>query len=101
MEILAINYLNVGMDSKQIVSLRLATSTSIRISSQFSRQRANLVPTPVTSIRYADQKGSATVLSSVQSAGVTPEVNLRQGSTQARESTLALKPRVDVTRNPK
>ena len=41
----------------------------------------------------------------LQSAGVTPEVNLRN-SMQARKhasekSTLALKPRADVTRNPK
>ena len=53
-----------------------------------------------------DQKGSVAMLISIQSAGVAPEVNLRnplcrRGSTEARESTLALKPRADVTRSPK
>ena len=33
--------------------------------------------------RYVDQKGSAAMLTSIQSAGVTPEVNL--GITQARK----------------
>ena len=52
--------------------------------------------------KYEDQKDLAAILSSIQSAGVTPEVNLRN-SVQARmcaseKSTLALKPRVDVTR---
>ena len=52
--------------------------------------------------KYVDQKGSAAMLTSIQSAGVTPEVNLR--ITQARKhafkgSTLALKPRADVTRS--
>ena len=50
--------------------------------------------------KYLDRKGWSTMLTSVQSAGVTPEVNLR--ITQARKhtsegSTLALKPRADVT----
>ena len=45
------------------------------------------------------------MLTSIQSAGVAPEVNLRT-SVQARKrasekSTLALKPRADVTRSPK
>ena len=44
------------------------------------------------------------MLTSIESAGVAPEVNLR--ITQARKHakkgfTLALKPRVDVTRTPK
>ena len=47
----------------------------------------------------------AVMLTSIQSAGVTPEVNLRN-SAQARKhasekSTLLLKPRADVTRSPK
>ena len=51
-----------------------------------------------------DRKGLAAMLTSKQSAGVAPEVNLR--ITQVREhtkkgSTLALKPREDVTRSPK
>ena len=45
------------------------------------------------------------MLTSIQSAGVTPEVNLRN-STQARKHasekpTLALKPRADISRSPK
>ena len=45
------------------------------------------------------------MLTSIQSAGVSPEVNLRN-STQTRKRTsekftLALKPRADVTRSPK
>ena len=45
------------------------------------------------------------MLTSIQSTGVAPEVNLRT-STQARKhasekSTLALKPRVDITSSPK
>ena len=55
--------------------------------------------------RYVDQKGSAAKLTSVHSAGVAPEVNVRK-SVEARKhasekSTLALKPRADVTRGPK
>ena len=51
-----------------------------------------------------DQEGSAAMLTSKQSAGVAQEVNLR--ITQARKymqkgSTLALKPRTDVTRRSK
>ena len=45
------------------------------------------------------------MLTSIRSAGVTPELNLRK-SAQARKhlsekSTLALKPRADMTRSPK
>ena len=55
--------------------------------------------------RCVDQKGLAAMLTSIQSAGVTPEVNLRN-STQTRKcaskkSTLALKPTADVTTSPK
>ena len=51
--------------------------------------------------RCVDQKGLATMLTSIESAGITPEVNLRN-SMQARKhasenSTLALKPRADIT----
>ena len=51
------------------------------------------------------RKGLAAMLTAIQSAGVTPEVNLRN-SVQARKcasekSTLALKPGADVTRSPK
>ena len=52
--------------------------------------------------RYVDQKGSAAMLTSIQSAGVIPEVNLRM--TQARKHAkgiLALKPGTDITRSPK
>ena len=42
---------------------------------------------------------SAAMLTSVQSGGVRPEVNLRQKSMQG--STLVLKPRVHITRSPK
>ena len=48
------------------------------------------------------------MLAAKWSASVAPEVNLRkllctvvQQSMQARESTLALKPREDITRSPK
>ena len=40
------------------------------------------------------------MLTPIQSAGVAPEVNLRQESMQ-KGSTLALKPRADITRSPK
>ena len=54
--------------------------------------------------KYVDRKGSAAILTSIQSAGVAPEVKLR--ITQVRKhtsegSTLALKPRADITRSPK
>ena len=54
--------------------------------------------------KYMDWKGTAAMLTSTQSVGVAPEVNLRiiQARTHAQKgSTLALKPRADVTRNPK
>ena len=55
------------------------------------------IPIPVC--RYMDQKGSAAMLTSLQSTGVTPEVNLR--ITQARKHAKALKLRADITRSPK
>ena len=54
--------------------------------------------------KYVGQSGSAAMLAVKRSAGVTPEVNLRnsmQARKHASESTLALKPRADVTRSPK
>ena len=47
--------------------------------------------------RYMDRKDLAAMLTSIQSAGVTSEVNLRIAQTRkhARGSTLALKPRAD------
>ena len=55
--------------------------------------------------KYVDQKGLPAMLTSIMSAGVAPEVNLRnsiQASKHASEkSTLGLKPRADVTKNPK
>ena len=54
--------------------------------------------------KWCHQSGSAAMLAIKRLTGVTPEVNLRN-STQARKhaskSTLALKPRADVTRSPK
>ena len=50
------------------------------------------------------QSGLAAMLAVKRSAGVAPEVNLRnsaQARKNASESTLALKPRADVTRSPK
>ena len=53
--------------------------------------------------KYTDWKGSAAMLASLQSAGVTPEVNLR--ITQVRKQAIGihpgLKPRADVTTNQK
>ena len=51
-------------------------------------------------------KGLAVMLTSIQSAGVTPEVVNLINSMQTRKcgsenSTLALKPRADITRSPK
>ena len=53
--------------------------------------------------KYVDQKGSAAMLTFIQSAGVTSEVNLSitQGESMQKGSTLALKPRADITRSPK
>ena len=52
-----------------------------------------------------DQKGSAAMLTTIQSAGVAPEVNLRNplcaGDKACKRFTLALKPRGDITRSPK
>ena len=51
---------------------------------------------------YVDQKGLA-AMTSIQLAGVAPEVNLRttQVKKHTKGSTLALKPRSDVNRSPK
>ena len=53
--------------------------------------------------KFVDQKGSAAMLTSIQSVFITPEVNLRITKVRkdAKSSTLALKPRADVTRSPK
>ena len=53
--------------------------------------------------KNVDQKGLASMLTSIQSVGFTPEVNLKitQVRKHAEGSTLALKPRADVTRSPK
>ena len=54
--------------------------------------------------KYVGQSGLAAMLAVKRSAGVAPEVNLRnsaQARKHASESTLALKPRADVTRSPK
>ena len=52
--------------------------------------------------KYMDWKGSATMLTSIQSAGVAPEMNLRiTGKKALKGSTLALKPRADFNRSPK
>ena len=52
-----------------------------------------------------DQKDSAVMLTSIQSAGVTPEVNLRikhaDEKAHKKGSTQALKPRADIIRSPK
>ena len=53
--------------------------------------------------RYVDQKGWAAMLTSIQSAGVTPEVNLR--ITQGRKHIKGIYPgfetSADVTKSPK
>ena len=54
--------------------------------------------------KYMDENGSAAMLATKRSAGVIPEVNLMSplcAGDEARRSTLALKPREDVTRSPK
>ena len=54
--------------------------------------------------KYVGQIGLAAMLAVKRLAGVAPEVNLRnsvQARKHASESTLALKPRADVTRSPK
>ena len=55
--------------------------------------------------KYMDQKGSAAMLAAKRFAGVPPEVNLRNplhagNKAASKGSTLALKPRADVTRIP-
>ena len=55
---------------------------------------------------YVDRNGLAVILAAKRSAGVTPEVdlgNLLHAGNKAceRESTMALKPRADITRSPK
>ena len=53
------------------------------------------------------ERGSAALLIAKNSAGVTPDVNLRNplhagdGSMKVRESSLALKLRADFTKSPK
>ena len=52
--------------------------------------------------KYVGQSGSAAMLAVKRSTGVAPEVNLRnsmQARKHASESTLALKPRADITRS--
>ena len=57
--------------------------------------------------RNVDQKGSAAMLTSIHSAGVAPEVNLRNPLSAGEVAhkwgnpALALKPRADITRSPK
>ena len=55
--------------------------------------------------KYVDQKGLVAILAMKLSAGVAPEVNrgihcVHVRKHTSKESTLALKPRVDVTRSP-
>ena len=52
-----------------------------------------------TSASTVDQKGLAAMLTSTQSAGVTPEMNLR--ITQARKHAKMDPSRADITRSPK
>ena len=53
--------------------------------------------------KYMDWKGLAAMLTSIQSAGVAPEVNLRipQARKYVKGSILALKSRAAVTKSPK
>ena len=53
--------------------------------------------------KYVGQKGSAAMLTSIQSVGVAPEVNLRitEVSRAHKGSTLALKSRADIIRSSK
>ena len=48
-----------------------------------------------------DQKGSAAMLTSVQPAGVAPEVNLRNSLHTGDKARKQGKPRGDVARSPK
>ena len=61
-------------------------------------QAPNLHQCLWTHLQVCRLKGLAAILTSIQSAGVTPKVNLRNAS---EGSTLALKPRGDVIRSPK
>ena len=82
-----------------IVELKLENSLGI----DRSRSRAP----PMLVRKYVDENGSAAILASKRWASVAPEmvyeesVVRRQWSMDMRESTLALKPRADVTRSPK
>ena len=62
-------------------------------------------PWPAWTSTSTSQKGSAAMLTSIQSAGVAPTVNprIRQVRKHAKRNPpwLALKPRTDVTRSPK
>ena len=55
--------------------------------------------------RYVGENGPAAMLVTKRSAGVAPEVNLREHITHmpvpSANKTLALKPRGDITRSPK
>ena len=57
--------------------------------------------------RYVKEIGSAAMLAAKRSAGVTPEVNLREDVTHVPPSCVnkaahsTLKPRGDITRSPK
>ena len=51
--------------------------------------------------KYVDQTGSAAMLATKRSAGVTPEVNLRNPLHATERATLALKPRTGVAGSPK
>ena len=62
------------------------------------------LPTRYMICKYVDEKGLATILISIQSAGVAPEVNLEIAQARkygSKGSTPVLKPRADVTRSPK
>ena len=68
-------------------------------------------PTTFTNVcghvcKYVDQKDSVAMLTSIQSAGVAPEVNLRNSlhagdKARKRGIHLALRPRGDVSKTPK
>ena len=76
-----------------------STSGSVRQPHDRSRTR---VP-PMLVWKYMDRSGLAAMLITKKSEGITPEDSIahRQQSTRVRESTLALRPWVDVTRGPK
>ena len=62
---------------------------------------------PTNALQVCGRDSSAAMLAAKRSAGVTPEVNLRECVTQTslpslnNLPTLTLKPRGDVTRSPK